>query len=339
VRRFLLALVLLLAVFLVLSRLAEVRQIAATFQRGNALWLGAALIVQWAWLATNALTLRGIYRLLGLEATAGRLLALVIASNFVNTVAPSAGVGGMAVFISDARRRGLSTARVTIAGALYLLFDYFAFLCVLALGLIVLVRRNHLTAVEVSAAGLFLALALALAALLVLGASAPPVFERVLIGGARAVNRLAQPILRRPYLSEARAHEFAVETAEGLAALRTHWWGYVPPAGLALLAKALMIGIVLLVFLAFGQAFSSGTLVAGFSLAHLFMITSPTPAGIGVVEGAMTLGLRTLQVPLGPATVITLAYRGLTFWLPFAYGFVCLRLLERQWSRQPEGVR
>ncbi|MCC6190535.1 MAG: flippase-like domain-containing protein, partial [Anaerolineales bacterium] len=91
-------------------------------------------------------------------------------------------------------------------------------------------------------------------------------------------------------------------------------------------------------FLAFGQPFSSGTLVAGFSLGHLFTIISPTPAGIGVVEGAMTIALRTLRVPLGTATVITLAYRGLTFWLPFFYGFVGLRLLQRQARQQPESL-
>jgi uncharacterized membrane protein YbhN (UPF0104 family) len=219
---------------------------------------------------------------------------------------------------------------VAIAGALFLLFDYFAFLCVLALGMVVLVRRNNLMAVEVAAAGVLLAAALALAALLVLGASAPPVFERVLRQAARGVNRLAYPLLRRPYLSEARAHAFALETAAGLAALRTQWRGYVLPAGLALLGKGLLLGILLLVFLAFGQPYSAGTIVAGFSIGHLFTIVSPTPAGIGVVEGAMTLGLRSLRVPLGSATIITLAYRGLTFWLPFGYGFAGLRALQRQ---------
>jgi uncharacterized protein (TIRG00374 family) len=77
-----------------------------------------------------------------------------------------------------------------------------------------------------------------------------------------------------------------------------------------------------------------GTLVAGFSIGFLFTIVSPTPSGIGVVEGAMTLGLASLGVPLAEATVVTLAYRGLTFWLPFIYGFVTLRILERRWNKK-----
>jgi uncharacterized protein (TIRG00374 family) len=287
---------------------------------------------------TTALTLRAIYRLLSLRAGLPELLPLAITSNFVNVAAPSGGVGGMAVFVTDARRRGLSPVRVTIAGALFLLYDYFSFLCVLALGMGVLLRRGNLTGLEVGAAGVLLLYSLGLAALLILGATSPPLFERVLRWGTRTVNRLVRPLLRRPYLSEARAHAFAVETAAGLAALRTHWRGYVPPAVLSLLAKAQLLAILLLVFLAFSQPFTAGTIVAGYSIGSLFAIVSPTPGGMGVVEGAMTLGLTTLRVPLGPATIITLAYRGLTFWLPFVYGFIAMRVLHVQWDQQEREV-
>ena len=333
-RRLIIALVLLLAVYLALSRLTEVQQVAETLRHGNVWWLGLAVLAQLAWLANLALTYKSVYRLLGLESSVAQLLPLAITSNFVNVVAPSVGVGGMAIFITDARRRGQSAARVTIAGVLFLLFDYFAFLIVLALGLTVLFRRNNLTGIELTASGGLLAVALALAGLLVLGVSAPPAFERVLIALVRGVNRGVRPVLRRDYLSEARAHEFAVEAAEGLGALRTHPREYLLPALLSLLSKALLIAILWVCFMAFGTPFTGGTLVAGYSIANLFTIVSPTPAGIGVVEGAMTLGLRSLRVSIGAATIITLAYRGLTFWLPFAYGFAALRFLEWQWGRK-----
>jgi len=332
-RRVLTVLVVLLAAYFAISRLSEVQQVAQTVERGNKLWLALALVLQAAWLVNTGLTLRAVYRLLGVPSSLRDLLPLVITSIFVNIVAPSGGMGGMAVYISDARRRGLSTPRVTIAGVLHLLLDYFSTLCVLALGLVVLVRRNNLTAVEIAASGILLAAALALAGLLALGAWSPPAFEQVLLWSARTVNRLAHPFLRRPYLSVARAQEFALEAGEGLSALRAHWRDYVPPALLSLLGKALLIGMLLLVFLAFGVPFSSGTLVAGFSIGHLFTIVSPTPSGLGVVEGAMTLGLVSLRVPLRSATAVTLAYRGFTFWLPFAYGFAALRILQRHWAR------
>ncbi|MEN6393539.1 MAG: lysylphosphatidylglycerol synthase domain-containing protein, partial [Anaerolineaceae bacterium] len=72
---------------------------------------------------------------------------------------------------------------------------------------------------------------------------------------------------------------------------------------------------------------SLGTLIAGFTIGYLFLIVSPTPAGIGVVEGVLTISLRSLNVTLSDSAIITLAYRGITFWVPFIIGFFALRIL------------
>ena len=332
-RRFLIALILLLAIYLIISRFTEVQQIIQTLQLGDWWWLGLGLVLQFGWLTNIALLYRAVYRLLRMDGTLAQLLPLAITSNFVNTAAPSGGVGGMAIFITDANQRGMSPARVTIAGVLYLLFDYFGFLCVLALGLVVLFVHNTLTWPEIIASAILLASALFLAGLFALGISSPRGLESLLIRAARAVNWLLRPVLRRPYLSEARASEFAGEAATGLAALRTDWREYLLPAGLSLLGKGLLIGILYMCCLAFQITADLDTLVAGFCIAYLFMIVSPTPSGIGVVEGALTLGLSSSGVPLGAATVITLAYRGLTFWLPFVYGFIGIRVLQHRWAR------
>ncbi len=333
-RRVLPALILLLALYLVLSRFTEVEQIVDTLRHSNPLWIGLAVLVQLAWTITVAFIYRAVYRLLDMEAHVSQLLPLVIASNFINIVAPSGGVGGVAIFVTDARHRRLSAGRVTLAGVLFVLFDYFSFFCVLALGLFVLFRRNNLTGVELGASAILLVVALTLAGLLYLGASAPPVFERVLQWGARTVNRLVRPLLRRDYLSEARAHEFALETSLGLQALRTHPRDYLVPAALSLLARVLHLLILALTFLAFEVPFTVGTVIGGYSIGMLFVIVSPTPAGLGVVEGVMTLVLTSLGVALGAATVLTLAFRALTFWLPFFYGFLALRWLERHWQQR-----
>ncbi len=333
-RRFLTALVLLLAVYLIIARFTEVQQIVVTVVTGNWWWLGLGLLLQFTWLVNIALLYRAVYGLLGLRASLIQLLPLAITSNFVNTAAPSGGVGGVAIFISDARQNGASPARVTIASVLYLLFDYFGFLCVLAFGLVILFVRNHLTWAEIVASGILLGTALFLAALFALGISAPQQLERVLIGVTRTINWLLRPLLRRPYLSEARASEFAGEAALGLAALRTDWRNYLLSAGLSLLGKAILIGILFVCSFAFQVSGEAGTIVAGFCIAYLFTIVSPTPSGIGVVEGALTIGLSSMGLSLGAATVITLAYRGLTFWLPFVYGFVTMRVLEDRWARQ-----
>ncbi|MBE0699479.1 MAG: flippase-like domain-containing protein, partial [Anaerolineaceae bacterium] len=68
--------------------------------------------------------------------------------------------------------------------------------------------------------------------------------------------------------------------------------------------------------------------IAGLSIAQLFLIVSPTPAGIGIVEGILAISLRTLGIALEDATVVTLAYRGFSFWLPLLVGMVTIRLIS-----------
>jgi len=83
-----------------------------------------------------------------------------------------------------------------------------------------------------------------------------------------------------------------------------------------------------MMFLAFGTPVTAGQLIAGFSIAYLFVIISPTPAGIGIVEGLLTFALNSLAVPIEAAAVITLAFRGYTFWLPFLLGMISFQSLQ-----------
>jgi uncharacterized protein (TIRG00374 family) len=108
-----------------------------------------------------------------------------------------------------------------------------------------------------------------------------------------------------------------------------------------LLNKSILAVILGITFLAFDVPVTPGIVIAGFSIAYLFLIVSPTPAGIGIVEGVMTVALRSLEVPIESAAVITLAYRGVTFWFPLLIGMIALRSLphpkqEDQPSPNPE---
>jgi uncharacterized protein (TIRG00374 family) len=62
-------------------------------------------------------------------------------------------------------------------------------------------------------------------------------------------------------------------------------------------------------------------------MGYLFLIISPTPSGIGIVEGVMTLALRSLGIALEDAAILSLVYRGFTFWVPFFFGMATFRQL------------
>jgi glycosyltransferase 2 family protein len=332
-RKFVITVILFLGIAFVVLYFSQLQQILATLEQANPWYLALALLIQAAWFVTVGLTYRAIYRLLGLQEGRRHMTLLAVAANFVNIVTTSAGFGGMAMFISDGQRRGHPSGKVTVAGALYLLLDEAAFLCVLTLGTIVLARRNRLDAGDITASMILLGIACVLAFLLYLGYRSTDALGRTLARMARLVNFVVRPVLRREYLSEARAHQFAGDISEGLAALPEKPRSLIPPFLLSLLGKVLLMGVLTSAFLAFNVPFSAGTIIGGFSIGFLFLIVSPTPSGIGVVEGLMALALHSLRVRWGLAVLITLAYRGVTFWLPLGVGGLAFRLINNARTR------
>ncbi len=328
-RNFIIAIALFLGFIFIVGKLSELQTIAETLQRGIWWFIGLALIVEGIWVLNSGASFQAIYRAMGIEEQIGTLSLMVIAANFTNIIAPSGGVSGLAIFMSEARRRNYSTARAAVAGVLFLLFDYLGLISILLVGLVILIRRNDLTLVVIIASAALVGLAMLFAYLLNLGMQSAVALGNALAMIARFLNRIARPFIHREYLSEQRAHEYAHDAAEGLINMRSQPRSMLLPLLLAFTNKASQIIILTLVFLAFKIPISIGTIIACFSIGSLFVIISPTPAGIGVVEGALTLALTSMYISLEDAAVITISYRGITFWIPLLFGMFSLRALEK----------
>jgi uncharacterized protein (TIRG00374 family) len=324
-RKLILAAVFLFAVLFLVTRTADIAQVAETFQRGAPHWLVLAIVVHLVSILGNGAVLRALYRALGLKEGVVRLAMLWCSAAFFTTVTTSGGWGGMAVFVADGRKRGLPGARVTVASAMYYLYDFVTALLVVGIGLIVLIRRGQLDPGEVLASIVLAIYALILAAWLVLAWRSPERLGKVLTAGGSFINRLVRPIVRRDYLDLVRARTLAHEMGAGVKDLGQSPQGLILPIALSFAQKALTISILFLCFLAFSQPFSVGTLIAGYSLGILFTIVTPTPAGIGFVEGILTLAFTGFGIPVATSAVIALAYRGITLWLSLLYGMVAFR--------------
>ncbi len=320
---------------LVYLSFGEIESIVETLQRGNIWFILLALVIQCGWFILAGSMIHALYRIVGLYEPLKKMALLFAAGTFVSTVMPSAGMGAVAVFISDARRNRQSTGKVTVASMLYIITDYVAFLCVLALGLIVLFRRDDLNATEVLATAIMLFIAGTLAFLLYLGSKSGVRLGNALARIARFFNRAAHPFIRRDYLSEEKMHNYGHEMAEDLRTLPQRSRSLIKPFLFAFANKTLLMGVLTAIFLAFRVPFSAGTIIGGFSITYLFTVISPTPSGIGIVEGAMPLALSSLNVPWSQAVIVTLAYRGITFWFPLGVGAWALRVLHMD-SNHPE---
>jgi glycosyltransferase 2 family protein len=329
VRKFIFILVLFLAIGFLIASFAEVQEIATIFRSGEWKFIGLAVAVELLWLLNVGFSYQVIYKIIGIEESRGRMLLLAATALFVNTVAPAvAGAPSIAIFLADGRRRGHQSGRVMVAWATFLVFDYIGLLLAVLLALIVLFRRNHVGWVEVVSAAVLLLIAITLVTVLYLGMKGPKKLGALLAWVTRLINRIYRVFAHKDLLKIERAYSLADEISEGMHTLRAKPRELFLPMLLAFSNKALLIMILALIFLAFSVQFTIGTLLAGFGMFYLFVIVSPTPNGIGVVEGMMPFTLSALRVPFEAATVVTLAFRGITFWLPFLIGMLSFRMFS-----------
>jgi hypothetical protein len=330
-RKLLLGVVFVLSAAFLISNYQTMRAQLLVLENGNLAFILLALLVALGFFFSSAALYRMLYRILQIDVSLIELVPISAAAFFMNVIAPSAGLSSIAVFVSEARRREEPVGRVTVASTLFVFFDLAGFMAVLLIGIFILWQQHNLTLTEIAATGYLTGLAGALGFVFYVGARSALRLENLLAKLVRWLNTAARWFGRKaPVFTEERAREFAQDTAEGIAMMRAQKRNFFYPLVLGIANRASFITVLWLVFLAFGIRHTSGTIIGGYSIAYLFTIASPTPAGVGVVEGLMTLGLASLKVPLSQATVVTLAYRGVTFWFLLLFGMFAFQYIKRR---------
>jgi phosphatidylglycerol lysyltransferase len=327
-RRWLLWLLIIGFAWLAVAKQTEIEKLADTLGQGQWPWILAAVLLQILYYLVFSAVYQSAFATVGVNSKVRDLLPVTFASIFVNVVAPSGGATGAALFVDDAGRRGQSAARATVGTILVLIADFSAFTLILLVGLTVLFLRHDLAFYEVVAALILLAVTLSLAGTLLLGLW-QPVRLRQLLDRIQQTANQAGSWFRRPSLvhrdwSEKNAAEFT-EAAQAMATRPKY---LVRTLAFALASHLVDLASLYVLFLAFQYPITFGPLVAAYSTAILFLIVSPTPMGVGVVEGVTPLVLISLGVPAAVSAVVVLAFRGLSFWLPLLIGFVLLHRLK-----------
>ena len=320
--------------WIVFTSLPQIKVLVNTVSKGHWEWIVGAVIFQSLYFVFFTGSYQAAFATVDLDSRWRDLLPVTLGSYFVNVVAPSGGASGAALFVDDAARRGKPPARAATALVLQLAADYTGVVLVVAVGLGYLQMRGVLVAYQWIGGILMVLLTGGLVGVLVLGLERPDWLRRLLSWVERLVAAVMAR-LRRPsplYLGWAEKHTAEFTAAANAMRARPRQLAWL--ALVALAAHLADLGTLYCLFLAFGPPVGLGTLVAAYAIAILFWIISPTPQGIGIVEGAMTLVLTSLGVSGPIAAVVTLTFRGLAFWLPFVIGFWLLRRLRSFGGRE-----
>jgi len=315
-------------VWVIISRYSEVQNLLLALTQGEWLWVFAAAIVQLIYYGIRTSLYQSAFDSVDVRSHWLELLPITFSSIFLNVAAPSAGASGAALFVDDAARRGQSPGAATVGTLLVLIADFSAFLIVLSSGIAFLFSVNYLQAYEVISALIFFFITAGWTIILLLGLWRVKWLYKLLFFTQRSVNKFYNLIKRTSFLAPDWAEKISAEFLEAREAINAHPSRLVRTFGIALSAHLVDILSLYCLFLAFHQIGSPGVLVAGYSMGILFWVVSVTPQGIGVVEGMMTLVFTSLGIPTEPAAIISITFRGLTFWLPLGIGFLLLRRMK-----------
>ncbi len=326
-------------IYAVYTHRNQLVDIGIVLQQGVWYLVLATVIVLGIAIYNQAALYASIYRMLEVPSSRRELVPLYLVRRFVTVAAPSGGFSGWVPFLHFARRRDLSVGAIFIANLVYTILWYSTFSVFLLFGLLFLFLMHDLEWFEISAALVMIAADVIMIGALALAWVAPDNLVKVLLWLTYTMKRFFPVIRRSPPLSEAQMGAFASDLTHAVMRMRqSQKRRLLVPVIHALINEALHLSMFYLTALAFGLPISFGILVAAYSISILFFVVSPTPGGLGFVEGTMILVLTTLGVPAGSATVVTLGYRGISFWLPFVLGFAALRWFRRHPVPDPVGA-
>lgn len=314
--------------WLILSNFAEIKTLAITLASGELRWVAAAGGMMAVYYLVYATSYQVAYDAVGIKRGLRDLLPVIFGMLFVDLVTPMGGSAGVALFVDDAVRRGHSAARTISGTILQLLADFSSLSLLMVASLIYMHFLGSLAAYQVVGAGIQITLALVLSASLMLGLWWPALLLRLLHGIQRLADGLARLMRKPAFLPQGWAEQNAEELTDASRSIARHPSHLARTFLLMLLADLLAMIALYLLFVAFHTPISLGAVAVGYVVGILFWMVPLTPQGVGVVESAMTLTFISFGVAGVPAAAITLAFRGLIFWLPMLLGFVLLRKVK-----------
>ncbi len=327
-RRWIFLLIMVLFIWIVISRLTELQQLKDTLAQGQWGWIWAAMFSQLVFYIVFSASYQMAFSTVGVSSRTRELIPVVLGSLFVNVVVPSGGAGGAALFADDLSRRGQSKVKTAAGILLQLIADYSSFTLLLIPGLVYLFIEHDLKSYEVVAAVILLLVTTGLSCILLLGIWKPEWLHRVFDWSQRTANWLFGRLQRSLNMADDWAKKNAEEFNQASAAVAGNPSGLMRTIVVLLISHILHITTLYLLFRAFNQPVGLGTLMAGYAIGLLFWIVSPTPQGIGIVEGMMTLTFTSLGISSAVGATVALAFRGLTFWLPMLLGFFAVQRLR-----------
>jgi uncharacterized protein (TIRG00374 family) len=318
----------LVALYLLLPKLAGLNQTWGRLSHGNGAWLAVAAAAEILSIAGYALLFATVFGRdmprLDWRASAQIPLAGIAAIRLI----AAAGAGGVAVTVWALGKAGMEARVIAARMVANLALQYAVYLGALVVFGVLLAAGALPGSAPFELTVLPALLSILLAGAVVSAVLLPDDFERRLravASGPRWWRKLVEKLAAAPTALGAgmrTAVDLIRQRRPGLLGAVAYWGFDIAALGCS--------------FRAFGGHPTIAVLVLGYFLGTLGSLL-PLPGGIGGVEGAMIGAFVAFGVNGGQAVVAVLAYRAISFWLPTLpgiAGYIALRRTVHRWERE-----
>lgn len=295
---------------------------------GKWYWVVAALLLQGFYLWLFTVSFEVSLRIVGIRVGIRDLAPALFTSLIIDAVAPASTAGGIALLVNEVSTRGNSGAKAIAGTILQLIADFSTLTLILLFGLVYLFFQGQVQGYYVGGAAILLLITVCLAGILLLGLWKPTSLQRIFQWIEKFLNRLAALFRKPNLLAEDWWQKSSQDYIEASHAVAARPWMFLGVVLIMLGVHGLAIISMQALFAAFYQPIGLVTVLIGYTIGILIAITSPAPHSTGVVEGSMALAFVTLKLPWEVSVAVSLAYRGLSFWLPLLVGVFLLRRVK-----------
>lgn len=327
-------------IWFVVARYSELSRLARTLSHANWILVLIAGALEFIYHSLYAGVYKSAFDVVGVRSRVRDLISVHFSSIFINVLAPTAGTAGSLLFVDDASRRGESSSKAAAGVLLTSAADMFSISLLLIPGLYYLYSKGGLTNIQVAGSSIFMLITLVLGGVLIAGVWWPSRVAGLTSWCGSCTNKLGRFILRRDLLPEGWAEKVSGDLTGAADAIGRKPGRLTRTLAVAVAAHLTDMLCLAMLFYAFGEKITFGPLMAGYAVAMVFWLVSPTPQGVGVVEGALALVYTSLGIEAEKAALVVLAFRGLSFWIPLLVGFILLRktkLMSGKKSKKDKG--
>lgn len=284
------------------------------FARLNIWWLLAALAAQAATYLANALSYRLFLKDDGLDWPLPDIYQVSLIMLFLNQALPSAAISGNTYFVTELRRRRVSSSRswsVILRG--WLATNVAALIAIGVALVAVILRPIGHAQYYVLGGGILVYLVL--------------IGLCLSLGQPKWWRRFGRLSARWLWLDNLRHGAAAQEGLWRLTRRRPGTFSWSVVANLGWLLADLLTIYALAHGL--GLALGLGAAALAYILTKTIALIPVSPGSLGLYEGSLTYFLTVYGLPVEAAVTVTLLYRSLSFWLPMPVGFLLYHRRQR----------